>query len=159
LVKVPRGCPRPHAGTSASAKSTTKEAQIRTMDDRRRYPRKPCANDQVIEVTDTLNGRHLGRLVNISVDGFLLVGEAPVEVDTVLQLALSSAAPGGDRQLSVGAICIWSSDASSPGHYWSGFHMIDVPEEAAEFFDDLLAPSDGSQDPLGAADGLSGQQG
>jgi hypothetical protein len=108
------------------------------MDERRRYPRKQFSPDQVIEVTDSLSGRHIGRLVNISLDGFLLVGTAPIEPETVLQLVLSTSANDEDRHISLGAVCMWNSEANNPGHYWSGFHMIDVPLETAEFFAGLL---------------------
>lgn len=126
------------------------EVQSSDMDERRRHPRKQCSYDHVIEVTDLISDRALGRLVNISREGFLLVGTAPIEIDRVLQLALSTAAPDGDRKITVGAVCMWNSEASHPGYYWSGFHMIDVPEESADFFVELLAPDGADRDPTPA---------
>jgi hypothetical protein len=116
----------------------------RTMKDRRRYPRKQCSQDQVVEIGDLTSGRHLGRLVNVSLDGFLLVGASPIEPESVLQLVLSTKTPDGTKHINVGAVCIWNSEANDPGTYWSGFHMIDVPPESKEFFADLLAPADKS---------------
>jgi hypothetical protein len=49
------------------------------MEDRRHYPRNQCSQDQIVEVSDLSSGWHLGRLVNVSLDGFLLVGASPIE--------------------------------------------------------------------------------
>jgi hypothetical protein len=111
------------------------------MEDRRRYPRKQCSHDQVVEVSELIGGRHLGRLVNVSLDGFLLVGASPIEPETVLQLVLSTGTPDGIQRIDVGAVCMWNSEASNPGNFWSGFHLIDVPAEYIEFFADLLEPA------------------
>jgi hypothetical protein len=114
------------------------------MEDRRRYPRKQCSRDQVVEVSDLISGRHLGRLVNVSLDGFLLVGASPIEPESVLQLALSTKTPDGITHINVGAVCMWNSEANYPGNYWSGFHLIDVPAESKEFFAGLLTAADES---------------
>jgi PilZ domain len=106
--------------------------------ERRRHPRSDCPHERVIEVADLISGRHLGRLVNVSVEGFLLVGPAPIEANAVLQLTLSTASSEGERRISVGAVCMWNSEAGHPGHYWSGFHMIDIPDGSAAFFASVL---------------------
>jgi hypothetical protein len=94
-----------------------------------------------VAVSDLSSGRHLGRLVNVSLDGFLLVGASPIEPESVLQLTLSTHTPDGNRHITVGAVCMWSSEANNPGTYWSAFHMIDVPAESKELFAGLLAPA------------------
>jgi hypothetical protein len=97
-----------------------------------------------VEVSDLISGRHLGRLVNVSPDGFLLVGASPIEPESVLQLTLSAKTPDGTKHITVGAVCMWNSEANNPGTHWSGFHMIDAPAESKEFFAGLLAPADES---------------
>jgi hypothetical protein len=114
------------------------------MEDRRHYPRNQCSQDQIVEVSDLSSGWHLGRLVNVSLDGFLLVGASPIEPESVLQLSLSTKSPDGTEHINVGAVCMWSSEANNAGTYWSAFHMIDVPAETEEFFAGLLAPANES---------------
>ena len=61
------------------------------MDDRRQRSRHHT--ELQLEVFDYHNGECLGRVVDLSADGFMLFSETPVSADSVWDLRLRSAQP------------------------------------------------------------------
>ena len=97
------------------------------MDDRRQHSRHSTQLN--IEVLDLHSGRRLGRVVDLSEDGFMLVSESPPEADSVWQCRLVLDQPlDGIHEIRLGADCLWSR--VDPGHSgWCGFHIIDLAED------------------------------
>ena len=109
------------------------------MNDYRRARRRKVGN---IEVTDTMTGRVIGHLSNLSETGMLLIlGEALMS-DALFQLRFTL--PREDvptRAVEVGAHELWSDEAAAPGQVWTGFRFIDVsPEDVAYIRDWVDAP-------------------
>lgn len=100
------------------------------MDDRRQHSRQNT--ELQLEVFDLNSGLRLGRLVDLSIDGFMLFSDAPVEVDCVIACRLVPSPPlDGLEEVMLGADCLWSRPGEDGQHGWAGFHIIDLAEEQA----------------------------
>ena len=107
------------------------------MQEKRELPR--TVADANILAHDINTGRHLGRVVNLNSEGMMLIGPEPVESNFVFQLELALGSPHrGHESLRCGVESLWSRKAHQSGHYWAGFHIIDISLEAAEIIESLV---------------------
>lgn len=108
------------------------------MEERRQHNRH--GTELQLEVFDLNSGERLGRIVDLSSEGFMLFSDAPQTVDTLLQCRLvCSAGTQQVQEVRLGADCLWSRPGADGQHCWSGFHIIDLAEDQAEALDSLLA--------------------
>ncbi|MCU7844947.1 MAG: PilZ domain-containing protein [Candidatus Thiodiazotropha sp. (ex Monitilora ramsayi)] len=99
------------------------------MKEQRKSPRKIA--DEVLEVTDQITGIQIGRVVNISADGLMLLSEEPVVAGSVFKMNM--VLPGEGKKVSFRAEAVWSTEATQPNSYWTGLHIIDIsPEDVLE---------------------------
>lgn len=109
------------------------------MNDYRRARRRKVSN---IEVTDSMTGKVIGHLSNLSETGMLLILGEPLMSDALFQLRFTL--PRDDvptRAVEVGSHELWSDEAAAPGQVWTGFRFIDVsPEDVAYIRDWVDAP-------------------
>lgn len=84
--------------------------------------------DDVIRVTDNLNGRDLGHIGNISAEGLMLITQLELARGALLQLSFELAG----RTLTPTVECVWTSPAGVEGTWWSGMHFNDMPAEDAD---------------------------
>ena len=98
------------------------------MEERRQHSR--FAAELQLEVFDLHSGQRLGRIVDLSMDGFMLLSELPLAADSVWECRLVLDQPlDGIHEIRVGADCLWSR-AGEPGHSgWCGFHIIDLADD------------------------------
>ena len=88
---------------------------------------------EVIRVIDRQTGTVLGRLVNISEEGFLLQGPQPINEDNILQLSLEFDPEVSDADpILVGAESLWCRSSNDQAQYWTGFFIIDISEKDHE---------------------------
>jgi hypothetical protein len=107
------------------------------MHERRQTPRKIA--DQRILVQDMNAGQPLGRVVNLSTEGLMLVGNTAVESNLVFQLELTLQEPHrGRRQLHLGVESLWCSEAGEGERFWSGYRIIDVSLDAIDLIESLV---------------------
>ncbi|MBD9485387.1 PilZ domain-containing protein [Pseudomonas sp. PDM14] len=106
-------------------------------DDRRQHSRH--ATELSMEVFDLHSGRRLGRVVDLSADGFMLFSETPLEADAVFEcrLVLVDSVNGID-EIRLGADCLWSRPGADGQHGWSGFHIIDLADDQSEALNTVL---------------------
>ena len=92
-----------------------------------------------VEIFDLHSGVLLGRLADLSDDGFMLFWETPVEADSVLQFRFVPATPLADvESVTLGADCLWSRPGADDQHGWAGFHIIDIADDQAVVLQALL---------------------
>ncbi|HUH36304.1 MAG TPA: PilZ domain-containing protein [Spongiibacteraceae bacterium] len=107
-----------------------------TDDHRRRERAEPAGN---IAVLDSINGGVLGELINISVDGLMLMTAREIATQSILQLSLQLPAPLlGSGTIELGADCLWCRKAEDQQHYWAGFQIIDASDEAVRQIETLI---------------------
>lgn len=107
------------------------------MDDRRQHSRQDT--ELQLEVFDLNSGQRLGRIVDLSADGFMLFSDAPLTPDAVLQCRLTCSSNTELPEVRLGADCLWSRPAADGQHCWAGFHIIDLAEDQAAALEALLA--------------------
>lgn len=102
-----------------------------TIQDRRKHPR--IRVDRPLKVSDLDRGAPLGCLVDISIDGLMLISPEPIAVNRVLQLRLELPPEFGASQMALfGAESLWREVSNDPGKYWVGFQIIDISPEHVE---------------------------
>lgn len=106
------------------------------MQEKRRLPRRTAS--ELIRIFDVNSEQHLGQLVNITTEGFMLTGEQPIDVNLVFQLEMVLTEPrfGTDR-VSFGAESLWRSQSNNSSRYWVGFQIIDISVAATDFIRNL----------------------
>ncbi len=90
--------------------------------------------DQLMELFDVSTDSRLGTLVNISLDGIMVLSPSPVPLNKVWQLkvALPSETKDG-KTLILGVESLWCDSAPNVDLYWSGFQIIDISDEDLEW--------------------------
>ncbi len=107
------------------------------MQEKRHSPRKVA--DQILDVSDQITGNPIGRVVNISAEGFMLLSEEPVVTGSIYQLMLETPKSQGDKApIKFGAEAVWCTEATQPNSYWSGFHIIDIDNEDVLSIDQMV---------------------
>lgn len=88
---------------------------------------------EVIRVLDRQTGTDLGRLVNISDEGFMLLGSQPVATDNIFQLSLEfESATDNTSPILIGVESLWCHSSNDQTQYWTGFYIIDISDEDLE---------------------------
>ena len=106
------------------------------MSDERRIAQRVDTQPGTIMVQDRINDVNLGTIANISSTGFMLVTDQYIDTDSVFQFSLDY----GDAEpaIEIGAICLWTTEASSATSFWSGFHIIDISDTTQANLDVLV---------------------
>jgi hypothetical protein len=108
------------------------------MDDERRLHSRHNAEVQ-LEVFDLHSGQRLGRVVDLSADGFMLFSDTPLTADELVECRLVSEQEiEGVSEITLGADCLWSRPGADGQHCWAGFHIIDLAEDQAAALEILL---------------------
>ncbi len=96
----------------------------------RRSQRRRTLNG-VVNVVNQFDEVVLGRLVNITTEGLMLVNPSPLATDTLYQIILALPEElNGVRQIELGMDCLWTSPTNPDADmYWSGCHIIDISQE------------------------------
>lgn len=84
-----------------------------------------------VNIVNQYDGAVLGRLVNITTEGLMLVNASPLATDTLYQVALELPETlNNTTRVELGMDCLWTSPADPDADmYWSGCHIIDISEE------------------------------
>lgn len=109
------------------------------MDNRSQARRFPQATIQII---NTITGRTLGVLVNLSKGGFMMMsqGQGP-NPGEIYQLQLLEPR-NHELDLVTGATCLWRDEANAENCYWSGFQFIEMSPEARKTIQSQLLALD-----------------
>jgi hypothetical protein len=107
------------------------------MIEKRKSPRKVASD--VLEVADQITGTQIGRVVNISAEGLMLLSQEPVVTGSVYQLILQLPGDNGEmKAIKLGAEAVWTSETSQPDSFWTGFRIIDIDNDDVLLIDDLI---------------------
>ena len=107
------------------------------MQEKRKSPRKIANED--LEVYDQITGDQVGKVVNISAEGLMLLSHEPFSIGSVypFDLKLPNLIKKHSK-ISFGAEAVWSTEAAQPDNYWTGFRVIDISEENVLTIDELI---------------------
>lgn len=105
--------------------------------DHRRHPRKKLFREMV--VFDRSTGGNVGRLMNISLDGFKLFTRREISQGEVLQMGMVLPDQiSGVNTISFDARVVWSEVLDAPGEYQMGFQFLALTEITANVIENLM---------------------
>jgi hypothetical protein len=81
-----------------------------------------------VDVYDSLRDVYLGRLVNIHVQGMMIVGDLKLDEDRLYEIDMHLPPVGSDepKVLRLGVDCLWTRSADENNKHWTGFSIIDL---------------------------------
>lgn len=84
-----------------------------------------------VNIVNQHDGTVLGRLVNITTEGLMLVNATPLASDALFQAVLELPETlNNTNRIELGMDCLWTSPTEPDADmYWSGCHIIDISEE------------------------------
>lgn len=86
-----------------------------------------------VDVYDSLRDVYLGRLVNIHIQGLMIIGDVPLDEDKLYKLDLHLPQAINERtSIHLGVDCLWTRNADHDGKHWTGFNIIDLSPQAAD---------------------------
>ncbi|ERP92796.1 chemotaxis protein CheY [Alcanivorax sp. P2S70] len=114
------------------------ENEVRdTRKDHRRNPRKKLFREMV--VFDRSTGGNVGRLMNLSVDGFKLFTRRDLPAGENLQLGMVLPDQiAGVNTVSFDARPVWAENLDAPGEYQVGFQFVDLSPQTREVIVNLM---------------------
>ena len=69
----------------------------------------------------------------------MLLSEEPIVTDSVYQLdLLLPDTAGGQSKISFGAEAVWTTEATQPDSFWTGFRIIDISSDDVLLIDELI---------------------
>jgi CheY-like chemotaxis protein len=105
--------------------------------DHRRHPRKKLFREMV--VFDRSTGGNVGRLMNISLDGFKLFTRRELPHGEVLHMGMVLPDQiAGVNTISFDARVVWSEILDAPGEYQVGFQFMELTEITANVIENLM---------------------
>ena len=107
------------------------------MQERRQHPRQ--STPWPLDVHDLSSGLRLGRIADLSNDGFMIFSETEISSDCVIQCQISCSNRAAEiEEIHLGADCLWSRPGAGGQHGWAGFHIIDIADDQMQRLTDLL---------------------
>lgn len=101
------------------------------MSEKRRQERKDL--DPFIRVHNAIDGSELGKIVNLSEDGFMIITSTEVKEACLYQIVLVLNERVHEvEEIPVGAECLWVNEMDIGDQHWAGFHIMDVSDENLE---------------------------
>ena len=94
----------------------------------------------VVNIVNQMDEQILGRLVNVTTEGLMLVSPRSLATDTLYQVILALPEPvNGVQQIELGMDCLWTSPTDPTADmYWSGCHIIDISDTMLEHLTVLI---------------------
>ena len=95
--------------------------------------------NQPITIIDTINGGDFGELVNVTIEGMMLITDKEIPTHSIFQLALQLPVDiQGSQSIELGADCLWCRKVENFHRYWAGFHVIDLSPKAKHQLEELI---------------------
>lgn len=89
--------------------------------------------NQTVPIINLMTEKEIGELVNITVDGLMIISNERIETQSIFQFSLVLPTPlAGQQELEVGVDCLWCSEVENFHRYWAGFQIIDASPQTAE---------------------------
>ncbi|KKN97500.1 hypothetical protein LCGC14_0156190 [marine sediment metagenome] len=108
------------------------------MSERRKLERQQVSSS--LEVFDLDNGELLGRVVDLHIEGLMLLSEKPIEMfkSFALQVNLPMTL-NGVTEFFVDAESMWGRESIAGGQFWTGLHFTSLPDDARQCIEKMVA--------------------
>lgn len=92
-----------------------------------------------IPVINAVDGESLGALVNITIEGMMIMANQPLESNRIYQVTLQLPNSINDNEtIELGLDCLWTRGDEQYGRYWAGFQIIDASQTAVKMIEYLI---------------------
>lgn len=97
-----------------------------------------------IEVINQLTGVSLGILVDVHLEGLMLMGAEQLQPEHLYQVKLQPAGVASDQagvdfaELELGLECLWTRSMAQEGRFWAGCRIIDISSDASLNLEQLI---------------------
>jgi hypothetical protein len=93
-----------------------------------------------LKVAERNTDRLVGRLVDVTTEGMMLISSEPIEMNRVFQLTLDlpEEMDGGPREVGLEARSLWTKKDANPDFLLSGFEFVTVAPEDLLTITDLI---------------------
>ncbi|RYF50976.1 MAG: hypothetical protein EOO38_04365 [Cytophagaceae bacterium] len=103
------------------------------MDQDKRTRQRLTVNNDVF-VRDRSDGELLGKIANIHLEGFMLIGSRALREDALFPVLLEAEG----LTVSANAECLWTSETGSGDQIWAGFGFLDLDAEEERKLGELV---------------------
>lgn len=94
---------------------------------------------KTILIDDVINQRPFGELVNLTLDGMMVMSDQELPTHAIYQLSLKLPVElAGSDHIAVGADCLWTKRAEHFNRYWAGLQIIDASDQAMAQLAELI---------------------
>ncbi len=90
------------------------------------------------KIFDAHSGNIVGQLVNLSIEGLMMMSPSAVSPGTLLQLRIPLQCNEGVIEVLVGAESLWCDETNESGACWTGLHIIDISPEHHKIISTLV---------------------
>ena len=92
-----------------------------------------------LRVFDRRTGHRIGRLVDITMDGLMIVSSEPIEIDSIFQFSMVLPCEiKSSSTVSFTAKSIWCKNANYSHHFGTGFLIEDMFRDDVEILEKLI---------------------
>ena len=92
-----------------------------------------------LDVINRETDDHIGKLVNLSTAGMLVLGEIPVKTNSILKLRIMFTKPFlGREHFDIDARCVWCNKDVNPPNFSIGLMLLGKSSEQAEFMQRII---------------------
>ncbi|WP_426414824.1 PilZ domain-containing protein [Aestuariirhabdus sp. LZHN29] len=93
-----------------------------------------------LDVYDCNTEMYMGSLVDISNEGFMLMSSEPIKTNTIYQCRINLQETVEDTDIiHMGVDSLWCKQSSTPSHYWTGFHLIEISDKNREIINKIMS--------------------
>lgn len=94
-----------------------------------------------VEVVNQITGVTLGVLVDVHLEGFMLMGSEQLKPEHLYQIKLRAVDLNGNLEESIelGVDCLWTRAMAQGDRFWAGCRIIDVSPDAREKLAQLIS--------------------
>jgi len=89
-------------------------------------------------IFDVHSGDIIGQLVNLSVEGLMMMSPSPVKPGTLMQMRIPLQCGEEVIDILIGVESLWCDNTDASGIRWTGFHIIDISPEHREIISTLV---------------------
>lgn len=108
------------------------------MSERRKLERHSVSSS--LEVYDLESGTLLGRVVDLHIEGLMLLSERPIEMFKTFALQVNlPMVLNGVSEFVLDAESLWRRESITGGQFWTGLRFVDLPEASRRCIERMVA--------------------
>ena len=93
-----------------------------------------------LEVYDLDSGQLLGRVVDLHIEGLMLISDSPIELNRAWALQINLPMTlNGISEFTLDAESLWNRESIGGQQYWTGLQFTELPDESRQCIERMVA--------------------